>query len=141
MSQYGISDSASYSRISTAELNSLVRQIVTENNALGEVSVRSRLGYYGFKVHRPRVRAAIQATVGAIVQPKKIKRRVYYVRSPLAVIHVDGNHKLVRCVHYIIILYSNYLFIKYIMFMKMEIHHSRSSGWILTFDILHEGIK
>ena len=49
MSQYGISDSASYSRISTAELNSLVRQIVTENNALGEVSVRSRLGYTGLK--------------------------------------------------------------------------------------------
>ncbi len=107
MSQYGISVGASYSRISTAELNSLVRQIVTENNALGEVSVRSRLGYYGFKVQRSRVRAAIQATVGAIVQPRRIRRRVYYVRSPLAVIHVDGNHKLVRCVKFIITLYIN----------------------------------
>jgi hypothetical protein len=41
MSQYCISVRASYSRISSVELNSLVRQIVTENNALGEVYVRS----------------------------------------------------------------------------------------------------
>jgi hypothetical protein len=96
MAQCGIRVRNRYSLISTADLESLVRQICTENSALGEVSVRSRLGHYGFNVQRGRVRAAIDATVGHIVQPRRIMRRVYYVRAPLSVIHLDGNHKLVR---------------------------------------------
>ena len=96
MSQCGVTVRGLYSLISTEDLESLVRQICTENNALGEVSVRSRLGYYGIRVQRSRVRAAMDATVGQLVQPRRIRRRVYYVRAPLAVIHLDGNHKLVR---------------------------------------------
>jgi hypothetical protein len=96
MSQCGISVRSRYSLISIEDLESIVRQICTENEQLGEVSVKSRLVYYGLKVQRSRVRAAIAATIGQIIQPRRIRRRVYYVRAPLPVIHLDGNHKLVR---------------------------------------------
>lgn len=95
MAQYGITVRDHYSLISTADLEFLVRQICTENSAIGEVSVRSRLRSYRFNVQRARVCVAINTKVGHFVQPRRIMRRVYYVRAPLSVIHLDGNHKLV----------------------------------------------
>jgi hypothetical protein len=96
MSQCGVTVRGLYSLISTEHLESLVRQICTENNALGEVSVWSRLEYYEIRVQRSRVRSAMDATVGQLVQSRRIRRRIYYVRASLAIIHLNGNHKLVR---------------------------------------------
>ena len=91
----GITVRSRFSDISTRQLENYVYQIVTENNNLGEVSVRSRLGQMGLKVQRRRVREAIKKTVGHLIQPRRIRRRQYFVRSPLSLLHIDGNHKLI----------------------------------------------
>lgn len=96
MRKCGLSVGSRFSDISTHQLESYVYQIVTENNNLSEVSVRSLLGQMGFKVQRGRVREAIKNTVGHLIQPRRIRRRKFAVRSPLSLMHIDGNHKLIQ---------------------------------------------
>lgn len=71
-------------------------QIVTENTNLGEVSIRSRLCALGLKIQRQRVRDTIKNTAGHLFQPRKIINKV---RAPLSLLHIDGNHKLIKYVH------------------------------------------
>ena len=98
MRKYGLSVNLSYSNISTPDLERLVYEICTENNELGEVFVKARLLHIGHRVQRQRVHNAIHATVGAIIQPRRIARRVYCVLAPLSLLHLDANHKLITYV-------------------------------------------
>ena len=95
MRKYGLSVRLSYSNITTADLERLVYEICTENNELGEVFVRARLLDIGQRVQRNRVRNAIHATVGALIQPRRMARRVNCVLAPLPLLHLDNNHKLI----------------------------------------------
>ena len=81
--------------MSTAGLESLAFQICTENQNVGAVMLRARLSAMGVHVSRAKVRAAMIAAVGRRTLYRKIARRVYSVRGPLSLLHLDGNHKLI----------------------------------------------
>ena len=49
-----------------------------------------------YRVQRKRVRCSIRRLIGQQVIPHPIRRREYHVRAPLAVVHIDGHHKLIR---------------------------------------------
>lgn len=92
----GISVRALYSNISSEELESLVFQIHQENSSLGVKMIVSRLFAMGYRVQRQRVRDAMQKLFGSRQVNRRLKRRTYCVRAPLSVVHIDGNHKLIR---------------------------------------------
>jgi FKBP-type peptidyl-prolyl cis-trans isomerase 2 len=46
-------------------------------------------------VSRARVREAMISSVGRRQLYRRIARRVYSVRGPLSLVHLDGNHKLI----------------------------------------------
>lgn len=96
LAKAGLSLRAAYSPIDQQELENLVREMCTENNELGEVMLRARLLLMGYRVQRRRVRQAIEDTVGHLIQPRRLQRRVYRVRGPLSLFHIDANHKLIR---------------------------------------------
>lgn len=52
----------------------------------------------GVKVQRSRIRASYSKVVGSFGFParKRIYRREYFVRSPMSLWHMDGNHTLIR---------------------------------------------
>lgn len=98
MTALGLSVRGEKSRISNADLEVLVIQIINENPLLGEVLVWNKLCAMGICLTRDRVRRAIHATVGPRTIAPAISRRRYNVRAPLSIIHLDGNHKLIRLV-------------------------------------------
>ena len=63
--------------------------------------MRGHLLARGFKLQEERVRQSMRRTdpEGTFVRALQLKvthRRVYNVRGPLALWHIDGNHKLKR---------------------------------------------
>ena len=53
----------------------------------------------GIRVQRARLRSSLKRvdSIGRRLRSlTTIRRRVYNVRSPLALLHMDGNHKLIR---------------------------------------------
>ena len=52
----------------------------------------------GVRVPRQRIRTAYSEVIGTHGFParKRIYRRSYFVRSPLSLWHIDGNHNLIR---------------------------------------------
>ncbi len=57
--------------------------------------VRARLRQMGLTLQRHRVRSAL-GRVANRYRGQPIKRRSYYVRAPLSMLHMDGYHKLIR---------------------------------------------
>ena len=49
-----------------------------------------------YRIQRDRVRSCIHRLFGQQIVPQPIRRREYHVRAPLAVVHIDGHHKLIR---------------------------------------------
>lgn len=69
---------------------------------LGTKTIEGELISQGIRVQRHRLRDSIKRVdpVGRRLRSlNSIHRRVYNVRSPLALWHMDGNHKLIRFVH------------------------------------------
>ena len=57
----------------------------------------------GHRVQRERIRQSLLRTdpMGVIHRWKEAARRRHYnVQSPLALWHIDGNHKLIRLIHH-----------------------------------------
>ncbi len=96
MAALGLTVRSQYSDISFEDLESLVFQITNENPRMGEHMMLYRLGAMGFKVKRQQLRDAIHSVAGGRTIAPAIKRRQYSVRAPLSLVHVDGNHKLIR---------------------------------------------
>lgn len=96
MSASGLSVRGLYTDVTDFQLEDLVRQISRENDALGEKMLRQRLSQLGIRVQRRRLRQAIRNTTGPQLLHRRVKRRVYKVRGPLSMVHLDGNHKLIR---------------------------------------------
>ena len=69
----------------------------------------------GIRVSRARVRASINRV--RLVRPppprKLIRRRVYSVKGPLSMWHIDGHHKLIRSgfIYKLIFMYFIFIFI------------------------------
>lgn len=89
-----------YARLSDAELDEVVQQLVGENEEIGANAVRARLHTMGFRVQRRRVRESVIRVnpTGAAHRAlsHRLHRRTYRVAGPNSLWHIDGNHKLIR---------------------------------------------
>ncbi|KAG9261098.1 hypothetical protein AMEX_G14115 [Astyanax mexicanus] len=101
MTEWYLSVRDSYSQVSDEELDSLVLAVKKDSPNLGHRMVKGRLKALGYKVQWTRVWDSMHrvdsagilerlASVGCVV------RRTYSVPSPLCLVHVDTNHKLIR---------------------------------------------
>ena len=87
-----------FSVIADAELDRLVERIVSMHPQAGEKTVLSQLKSQGYKIQRQRVQDLIRRVdpIGLQVRSRRrLHRRVYRVRSPNSLWHLDGYHKLI----------------------------------------------
>ena len=85
--------------MSDDDLDSVVRSIHTEFPNAGYRRVQSQLNLRGIKVPQRRVGDSMQKTDpdgGAMRWLSITPRAVYCVSGPLALRHIDENHKLIR---------------------------------------------
>lgn len=86
-----------YERLSDAELDEVVRQMVGENEEMGANSVWARLAAMGVRVQRRRVRESlIRVNPAGAAYTHRLHRRTYSVAGPNSLWHIDVNHKLIR---------------------------------------------
>ena len=96
--EFSISIRGTLTEMSDDDLDSVVRSIHTEFPNAGYRRVLSQLNLRGIKVPQRRVRESMQRTDpdGVAVRLSITPRAVYCVSGPLALRHIDGNHKLIR---------------------------------------------
>ena len=98
MTEYGLSIAATYSSIDDKDIDVIVKDIQMfpmcgNRQMLGQLLSR------GVRVQQHRVRESqrrIDPEGSMLRQLNCIHRRVYKVRAPRALYHIDGNHKLIR---------------------------------------------
>ena len=99
LQEFNISSRATLTEISDDDLDSVVRGTHTEFPNAGYRRVLSQLILHGIKVPQRRVCESMQRTDadGVAIRWLSITPRVVYcVSGPLALWHIDGNHKLIR---------------------------------------------
>ena len=101
MSEFGITVGRTYTPLSDEELDQKVREIVERFPNIGYRRLTGFLISKGLKVCRERIRASLKRVhpEGILLRSLElniVRRRQYNVRGPLALWHVDGNHKLIR---------------------------------------------
>lgn len=103
MADYGLSIRASYSSLCDEELASIVRRKIEEFPSVGYKSMQGHLRADGIRITEARLRRVMRAVdpLGVLLrnvfcQTYRIRRRTYSVRAPMALWHVDTNHKLIR---------------------------------------------
>ncbi|XP_052813399.1 uncharacterized protein LOC128240699 [Mya arenaria] len=103
MEDYGLSIRQSYSSISDEELVAVVQQKVTQFPSIGYKSVKGHLMSVGIRITESRIRRIMREVdpLGVMLRnvlcrTYTIRRRSYSVRAPMALWHVDSNHKLIR---------------------------------------------
>ncbi|XP_056596674.1 uncharacterized protein LOC130414680 isoform X3 [Triplophysa dalaica] len=106
MSEYGLSVKMYYSDITDEDLRQLVCHFIRECPDSGIKRVSGYLNSVGLRVQRSRVMETLRTVdpVGTICRGlgiNIIQRRVYSVPAPMALWHIDGNHKLIRSLGYL----------------------------------------
>ncbi|ROJ64366.1 hypothetical protein DPX16_0818 [Anabarilius grahami] len=101
--EYGLSVTGCYSIMTDSELDNMVRAIKTQVPNAGYRNVKGQLMAMGNRVQWERIKASMHRVDAAgvlsrLAQLGCIVRRSYSVRGPLALVHVDTNHKLIRYV-------------------------------------------
>lgn len=99
MSEFGLSIRSVYSSISDAELDAVVGEIQHQFPTCGNRQMRGHLNARGIVVQQHRVREAqrrVDPDGSVLRRLVTINRRRYHVNGPLALWHIDGNHKLIR---------------------------------------------
>ena len=101
MAKYGLQSRSYYSTLSDAELDAIVGNIMHEFPNAGYTRMTGLLRSRGQIVQRERIRASMKRVNPEGVMLRSlhlsiIKRRKYCVKGPLALWHIDGNHKLIR---------------------------------------------
>lgn len=102
MSQYNLSVSSLYSEISDNDLDRAVTALKEEHPNSGYRIMNGLLLQQGIRVKQMRIRESMHRVDphGVIVRWQQcIKRRQYNVTGPLALWHIDGNHKLIRYIN------------------------------------------
>jgi predicted transcriptional regulator len=97
--EYDISIRAAQCNMTDDELDALVRDIQSQFPNAGYRRVYSQLRSRDIKVPQSRVRESMHRTDPEGVSMRWLSitpRRVYNVSGPLALWHIDGNHKLIR---------------------------------------------
>ena len=87
-----------YSDTSNKELDALLKGILTVTPKAGETYICGSLQGRGIRVQRWRVREWLQIVdpIGRAVRwTCSVQRRVYNVRAPNSLWHIDSNHKLI----------------------------------------------
>ena len=88
-----------YSHIPDEQLDELVTAAQNSNPNIGIRMLKGLLQSQGHRVQRERIRQSLIRTDPVGVWQRwtvAIRRRQYHVHSPLALWHIDGNHKLIR---------------------------------------------
>ncbi|XP_028406849.1 uncharacterized protein LOC114529291 [Dendronephthya gigantea] len=99
MAEYNMTNASRYSNIDDECLDIYVQRIVGHFPRSGEKTIEGELRSLGVCVQRRRLRDSLKRVdpVGRRIRAMTvIQRRVYNVHSPLALWHMDGNHKLIR---------------------------------------------
>ncbi|KAF7987119.1 hypothetical protein HWV62_321 [Athelia sp. TMB] len=97
MKRHGVS--RQYSELSNADLDKLVKTFKIKRPESGMRYIIGFLRHHGYRVQRRRVMWSLRRVdnLGKTLRERKvIKRRVYHVKRPDALWHVDGHHKLIR---------------------------------------------
>ena len=99
MTTYNLSVRSFYSQISDAVLDATVSEISAQFPTCGNRQMQGHLIARGVRVQQQRVRESmLRVDPGGAMMRRlsSINRRVYQVNGPLALWHIDGNHKLIR---------------------------------------------
>ena len=99
MTEYGLSVSGLYSEISNCELDRLVSEIHSSFPNCGYRMMNGHLRQRGIHVTQARIQSSMHRVdpEGVTLRWREaIQRRKYRVSRPLALWHIDGNHKLIR---------------------------------------------
>ncbi|XP_013387727.1 uncharacterized protein LOC106156844 [Lingula anatina] len=99
MNQFNLSVRNQYTDIQDDLLQSEISRIISLFPNAGERTIEGHLNSQNIFVQRRRVRIIIQQLDPNRCQLRRlssIRRRQYSVPSPLALWHIDGNHKLIR---------------------------------------------
>lgn len=97
----GLSIRGTYTNLTEEELDSTVEQILTSLPNTGYKRMTGYLLARGVRVQQRKIRESMrrvdpQGTLIRALEINVIHRRSYSVPSPLALWHIDGNHKLIR---------------------------------------------
>ena len=100
MAMHELNARTRYTPIRDEDLRDIIKQILQFNSNMGEKSVEGALRARGVVIQRARVRDIIYYDVDSIGVQERLRntlhRRVYNVKSPNALWHVDSHHKLLR---------------------------------------------
>lgn len=102
MKHHDLSVRKCYSDIPDDVLDQKVRSIKTRMPHAGYRLVKGSLQAMGHRITWRRVKLSLQRVDGAgiiarMIQLSCIARRAYSVPAPLSLVHIDTNHKLIRC--------------------------------------------
>ena len=95
--------SGTYSNISDEELDELVRDAQRGHPGIGLRMLMGHIRSQRFQIQWERVRQSLLRTDPSGVHQRwreSIPPHVYRVSGPLALWHIDGNHKLIRYISY-----------------------------------------
>ena len=107
MSMYNLNVRSYYSQISDSDLDAIVADILFHFPTCGNRQMQGHLIARGLRVQQYRVREAQRRVHSSGLMMRRlfsINRRTYQVNGPLALWHIDGNHKLIRYACILIIL-------------------------------------
>ncbi|XP_070573502.1 uncharacterized protein [Ptychodera flava] len=101
LSSYNISISETFSALTDDELDEHVRDILQNFPNCGYRRMLGFLRNRNLRIQQARVRDALyridaHGVLMRALEIRRLPRRAYNVRSPLALWHIDGNHKLIR---------------------------------------------
>ncbi|CAB3994770.1 PREDICTED: uncharacterized protein LOC107346750 [Paramuricea clavata] len=98
---FGLSATENYSHIDDESLDRIIQEILRDFPSFGYRRMTGALTSRGIKVQQVRIREAMRRVnpEGVLLRAlaiNTVNRRKYQVYGPLALWHVDGNHKLIR---------------------------------------------
>lgn len=99
MEEEGISQDSKYSDINDADLDRMVTEIKQNYPNDGERLLTGHLAARGIIIPRAKLRASIHRVDPintALRRSVTVRRRVYNVKGPNVLWHIDGNHKLIK---------------------------------------------
>ena len=101
MTEFGLSITAQYSMLSDQEIDEIVQRIQQQFPMCGNKQMQGHLLSMGYRVQQHRIRDSQRRLDphGSVLRRLHIlNRRTYSVPAPLSLYHMDGHHKLIRCV-------------------------------------------
>ena len=101
MNEFGLSIGRCYSTITDVELDSVVENIIRSFPNTGYKRMSGFLTSRGLRIQQNRIRSSMrrvhpEGCLLRALEMNTLQRRCYRVYGPLALWHIDGNHKLIR---------------------------------------------